>query len=115
MEGILSLQHAKCCCRGRYEVERQKDTCEGTGKEEKTGRDTHSLGKRQRGISGEGQHGYVWCGLCRCHTVKLLSRSPNPGNVSQLFYFLTSLWHLVLPVASIFRNVLLLALVNSSY
>lgn len=68
MEGILSLQHAKCCCRGRYEVEQQKDTCEGTGKEEKTGRDTHSFSWKEA-------EGYFRRGTARVCPVWFMSLS----------------------------------------
>lgn len=55
---------------------------------------------RGRGAFQERKYKYVWGGLCLCHIVKLLPRSPNPGDNSQLFYFLTSLWHLVFSLLS---------------
>lgn len=71
-------------------------------------RDTHTHWFSWKEAEGHFRRDSTWCGLCLCHIVKLLPRSPNPGDNSQLFYFLTSLWHLVFSLLSFLEMLALL-------
>lgn len=90
-------------CAGRGVRKRQVRHAEGEKVETHTG----SLGARQTSMPGEGQHKHVWW--------RPPSRWPNPACISQLSYFLAFLWHLVLPVAFIFRNIFWLSFGDVSY